>query len=321
MHKLSTYPKLFVVGCPRSGTSWVTNLVASHPDVIMVPAETHIYRLVYEPFVVLPTWNLQRRLRSWKGILRRYGLKPLLLGLQPSDIWHGILRDYQILDRPNSHGLHTLASYQDLKELIKTVRTQPGIELDQAENLIAALFDRFFEQQQGSPYQTLLEKTPMHIKYVDRILLRFSQARIIEVIRDGRDVCVSYNALAKKYAWACVGTAGAIRQWKCCINWGKKFRTQAELAPRIHTVRYEALKANPCVSLQQIFDFAHLSWNERQIKEIVRASDISQIDQKGEGQYIRTGRVGDWKNRLSQAEIALCQKIAGEELEYLGYRD
>lgn len=319
MPKLGTYSKLFVVGCPRSGTSWVTTLIGSHPDVIMVPAETHIYRLIYEPFVTLPTWTRQRRFRSWKGIWRRYGLKPLLFGLQPSDIWRGILRDYQILNRPNSHGLHNLICYQDFQALIETVRTQPGSELERAEQSIAALFDRFFEQQQGNPHQTLLEKTPMHIKYVDRILELFPHARIVEVVRDGRDVCVSYNALAKQYAWARIGTAGAIGQWKRCINWGKKFRTQTEFAPRIHTVRYEVLKANPDASLQQIFDFARLNWNELQIKEIVQAADISQIDRKGEGQYIRAGRVGDWKNKLSQTEIELCQKIAGEELKALGY--
>ncbi|MEO0538915.1 MAG: sulfotransferase [Cyanobacteria bacterium P01_A01_bin.123] len=309
-------PKLFIVGCPRSGTSWVTTLIAGHPDVVMVPIETHIYRLIYEPFLELPTWDYHQRLRSWKGILRRYGLKPLLLGLQPADIWRGILRDYQILNHPDSYGLHALADYDDLKAFIKTVK--PGNELEQAEDLIAHLFDLFLKRH-GRPGQTLLEKTPMHIRYADRILRRFPEARIIEVIRDGRDVCASYNALAQQQAWARVGTAGAIRQWKRCVTWGEQFRAQAEFASRMHVVRYEALKADTTTSLQQIFNFAQLDYTSKQITNIVAAADISRIKERGEGQYIRKGIVGDWKHQLSESEVALCQEIAGKQLMQLGY--
>lgn len=136
---------IFVVGCPRSGTSWVTTLIASHPDVVMVPAETHVYRLIYEPFIDRPTWNHKRRLSSWKGILRRYGPLPLIRGFQPPDIWRGIVRDYEILNQPNSHGLHALAPYPTFKKLVKAACAQPGSELDQAEFLITALFNTFFE--------------------------------------------------------------------------------------------------------------------------------------------------------------------------------
>ncbi|MEM9266718.1 MAG: sulfotransferase [Cyanobacteria bacterium P01_F01_bin.13] len=319
--KLAPYPKLFVVGCPRSGTSWVTSLIAGHPDVVAVPRETHVYRLVYEPFVELPKWDWQRRMRAWKGILRRYGLRPLLLGWRSMDIWPGILREHQILNRPDSHGLHGLVSYADLKLLIKAIQLEvPDISngLVQAEELIAAMFDRFFEQY-GRPGQTVLEKTPMHIRYAEQILWRFPEARIIEVVRDGRDVCVSYNALAKQESWARVETAGAIRQWKRCIEWGNQIRERPGLRNRFHTVRYETLKADPKRSLQQIFKFADLSWNEQQVEKIVAEEDISRVTQKGEGQYVRSGSVGDWKDHLSEAEVAMCNDIAGEQLVRLGY--
>ena len=43
-------------------------------------------------------------------------------------------------------------------------------------------------------------------------------------------------------------------------------------------------------------------------------SDISHIRDRGEGQYVRSGLVGEWETKLSNAEIAVCQDIAGEEL-------
>ncbi|ESA38548.1 sulfotransferase domain protein [Leptolyngbya sp. Heron Island J] len=321
MRELAPCPKLFVVGCPRSGTSWVTSLIAAHPEVVAVPRETHVYRLVYEPFVDLPKWNWRRRLRSWKGILRRYGVKPLLFGFGPQDIWQGILRDHQILNRLDSHGLHGLVSYEVLKLLIKAIRSQvPETDrgLVQAEELIAAMFERFIEQY-GQPGQSILEKTPMHIRYAEQILWRFPEARIIEVIRDGRDVCVSYNALAQQQRWAQIGTTGAIRQWKKCIEWGETIHERPGLRERIHRVRYEALKADPERSLQQIFSFAKLTWEDQQIKEIVKSADIGRIAKKGEGQYVRSGTVGEWKEKLSETELAMCHDIAGEQLARLGY--
>ncbi len=322
MGELAPYPKLFVVGCPRSGTSWVTALIAGHPNVVAVPRETHVYRLVYEPFVELPRWNWQRRLRSWKGILRRYGLKPLLFGFQPADIWQGILREHQILNRPDSYGLHGLLSYGELRSLIKAIRAQvpeTNRGLVQAEELIAAMFDRFFAQY-GKPGQAILEKTPMHIRYAEQILWRFPEARIIEVVRDGRDVCGSYNALAKQQRWARIGTAGAIRQWKQCVEWGELIRERPGLRDRVHTVRYESLKADPQRCLRQVFQFANLESNESQIEEIVKVTDISRIAKKGEGQYVWSGSVGDWKEQLSEAEVKLCHEIAGEQLIRLGYQ-
>ncbi|MEA5466590.1 sulfotransferase family protein [Leptothoe sp. PORK10 BA2] len=322
MGQLAPCPKLFVVGCPRSGISWVTSLIAQHPKVVAVPRETHVYRLVYEPFVKLPRWTWQQRLQEWKGILRHYGLKPLLFGFKPADIWPGILRDYRILNRPDSNGLHSLVNYDELCRLVNAIRfevLETNHGLNQAEELIAAMFDRFFERH-GQPGQTMLEKTPMHIRYGEQILWRFPEARIIEMVRDGRDVCVSYNALAQQESWARLGTAGAIRQWQQYVEWGEAIRARPSFQSRIHTVRYEALKADPERSLQQIFAFANLDWNAEQVEAIVAAADINRVAKKEKGQYVRSGSVGDWQDQLSGAELDLCDEIAGEQLVRLGYK-
>ncbi|MGB7250619.1 MAG: sulfotransferase, partial [Phormidesmis sp.] len=249
------YRKLFIAGCPRSGTTWVDKLIASHPDVVAVPIESHNYELIYEPFVKLPTWDLQRRMQSWKGIIRRYGPKPLLFGFEPVDAWRGILRDYQILDH-YTHGLHGLVSYAELKALVKKVRRQPLCEPERAEQLIVEMLDLFFEKNGGDRSKMLSEKTPLNIRYADRLLRLFPESRMIEVVRDGRDVCVSYNALAKRQPWARIGTDGAIGLWRSCVRHGNRFRSQPEFAQRMQLVRFEEMKQDPEAGLQQMFDFA-----------------------------------------------------------------
>ncbi|MEM1240429.1 MAG: sulfotransferase [Cyanobacteria bacterium P01_H01_bin.26] len=315
MSQLSSCPKLFVVGCPHSGTTLVASLMAEHADVVPVPRETQIYQLVYEPFIELPRWNWQRRWRSWRSILRRYGVKPLLLGFQPADIWRGILRDYQ-----KRHRADGLVSYGELKTLIQSIRAdipETNRGLVQAEELIAAMFDRFAERH-VHPGQTVLEKTPLHIRYAEQILWRFPEARIVEVIRDGRDVCVSYNALVQQKNRTPMGTANAIWQWKQCVEWGELIRNRPGLGARVHTVRYEALKADPQRCVGQLFEFANLSWDQQQIREIVKTADIGQIEHKGDGQCV-SGLVGGWEQHLSEADVAVCDEIAGEQLVRSGY--
>ncbi|NEQ52440.1 MAG: sulfotransferase [Leptolyngbya sp. SIO3F4] len=290
--------------------------------MLSVPRETHVYRLVYEPFVELPKWGWQKRLRFWKGILRRYGLKPLLFGFRSVDIWRGILREHQISNRPGSHGLHSLVAYEDLRLLIEAIRREvpdTNYGLLQAEELIAAMFVRFFDRY-GQLGQTVLEKTPMHIRYVEQILWRFPEARIIEVIRDGRDVYASYKTLTKQQNQAQIETTDAIQQWKQCIEWGEIIRERPGLRNRVHRVRYEALKADPERSLRQIFQFANLNSNEEQVEAIVAAEDINRVKQERDGQSVRLSSVGDWKQKLSEAEIAMCHEIAGEQLIKLGYK-
>lgn len=318
MSQLSPCPKLFVVGCPHSGTALVASLMAEHTDVVLVPRETQIYQLVYEPFIELPRWNWQRRWRSWPFILRRYGIKPLLLGFQPADIWRGILRNYRRLHQTDGHGL---VSYGELKALIQLIRAdipETNRGLVQAEELIAAMFDRFSERY-VHPGQTILERTPLHICYAEQILWRFPEARIVEVIRDGRDVCVSYNALAQQEGRTRLGTTDAIWQWKQCVEWGELIRNRPGLGARVYTVRYEALKADPQGCMGKLFEFANLSWDEQQIREIIKTADMGRGKNQGDGQDVKSGLVGGWKQHLSGADVAVCDEIAGEQLVRSGY--
>ncbi len=64
---MSSPARIFIVGCPRSGTTLLQSLLAAHPDIISFP-ESHFYRHL-----------LERRtpLRQWLGLASR-GAKPRL---------------------------------------------------------------------------------------------------------------------------------------------------------------------------------------------------------------------------------------------------
>ena len=177
------YRKLFVVGCPRSGTSWLTRMIRCHPNILRVPSESHAYSVTYHYFSYLKKQKLKKRLKLATWILKCYGLKPLLFGFRSEDMWEGIFKHYEIYQRGTDKvGLHNLVSYTELKELIAKVRSGSEDDLTKVTILNQLMFDRFFEKNGGTEKDILLEKTPQHLRYIDVILNQFPEAKSIEII-------------------------------------------------------------------------------------------------------------------------------------------
>ena len=63
------YGKVFVVGCGRSGTSWVQGIIAAHPRVITTQ-ESHAYEAVYDP---VTRWR-RASVNAWTKVLHHHDL-------------------------------------------------------------------------------------------------------------------------------------------------------------------------------------------------------------------------------------------------------
>ncbi len=57
-----SYKKVFVVGCPRSGTSWTSEMISQHSDIVKLYGEGHLYKLFYDPFTYLKQLKWRQRL-------------------------------------------------------------------------------------------------------------------------------------------------------------------------------------------------------------------------------------------------------------------
>ncbi|MEB3342262.1 sulfotransferase [Okeania sp.] len=314
------YRKLFVVGCPRSGTSWLTKIISLHPNILKVPSESHAYSLTYHYFTYLKQQKLKKRFKSAKWILKFYGLKPLLLGFKSEDIWQGIFKHYEAYQKGKDKvGLHNLVNYTELQELIAKASSGSEDDLTKVKKLNKLMFDRFFEKNGGTQKDILLEKTPQHLRYIDVILNQFPESKGIEIIRDGRDICVSYQARSKNARWAKQSTKSVIQIWKKAIERGKIAKANSEISDRLYSVRYENLRTYPQKEISKIFDFIGLDYDETLIDEIIDATDISKVKNKGEGKHIRQGSIGEWQTGLLPEDIALWKELAGDTLAGLGY--
>jgi hypothetical protein len=304
------------------------SMVKQHPQAVAPRNESHLYPIIYEPFRYVRGMSLKKRFQQREWVVKKYGIRPLILGIKTSDLWRGILSDYKnyrrgIRNSESPHympGLHNIVDSPTLKRLVKVVQSSPGSDLDKAQDLIRKIINHFCEQHSHAEQDVVfVEKTPLHIKYGHQILSEFPEARLIEVIRDGRDVSVSMKARAKTQRWASTDNQANLRQWTRCISIGKRLTESKAYCSRILTVRYEVLRVEPVQQMQRVFDFAGLPYDMTLVRKIVQQRDISRINNKGEGQHARSGKIGEWKTRLSPAEIEAWKQQAGNLLQDMGY--
>ena len=167
-----------------------------------------------------------------------------------------------------------------------------------------------------------VEKTPRHIYRIGRILKWCPDARILLMIRDGRDVACSIQARAGSLEQG-------IRRWVKDNLAGKKYFKH----PNVYVIKYEELVVNFEFALKDLLSFLNEAYEEgmKDYHKIPRKWYSDKISKpstafgKDHGQYrnwqinqpIFDGR-GRW-TQLSAEELSLLTDIAGDMLAEFGY--
>ncbi|MEO1130509.1 MAG: sulfotransferase [Planctomycetota bacterium] len=164
------------------------------------------------------------------------------------------------------------------------------------------------------------EKTPAHLKHVDRIAELLPHARFIHVIRDPRDVALSMESLS----WA----AGPARWLRYGRSWSRAMQRDAryheQLGPsRWMRLRMEDLVLAPaqelertCSFLGEDYDPVMLQYHDRQDPGFMdREAGWKALTQRP----LDTSRIGRYRQKLSHHQIRSIERNAQPWLERLGY--
>lgn len=183
------------------------------------------------------------------------------------------------------------------------------------------------------------DKTPLYLKRMNRIHSALDEAAFIHMIRDGRDVALSYsNRLRamdpprepppiKKLA----------RRWRRLIEHGRDLA--AEL-PAYREVHYEQLVTEPERTLEEVCGFVELGFDPEMVRYHERASErlgeMARDLPAADGRRFRPGderlrahalateppradRAGRWQTEMDPADVAAYESVAGDLLAELGY--
>ena len=165
--------------------------------------------------------------------------------------------------------------------------------------------------------QRWAETTPEHLLYMRRIKETIPDALVIHVIRDGRDVALSWEKLSqiRRLPWDRRRPAMAAGiYWEWIVNKGRQ--AGRTLGGDYMEVCYEDLVRKPAEVLKNLEPFVEHDLDYERITEVgIGSVSAPNTAFKGE----QRSPIGRWQTDLAPAELADIETLTGDTLEDLGY--
>ena len=235
----------------------------------------------------------------------------------------------------------------ELMALLREQRSWGDFDLDEAElerRFAAArkldggsalrAFYGLYAEGQGKPRWG--DKTPAYVKRMPMIERALPEARFVHVIRDGRDV--RSRAAKRRHARAATPAERAAETWRKRIL---RAREQAERLEHYLEVRYEDLVTDTEATLRRVAELIELPWDDGDARATTSArpsaSRRSRATCPPQGTKAeppgrraaaahalakeppKAERIAAWRERMSAADRAAFESVAGDLLAELGY--
>ena len=308
----------FVVGRAKSGTTWLTRTFDAHPEILC------------------------------RGEGRIFGRDYVLPGAETPTI-------------PARPLAGALASNDALRSwLDRSVWTRGGDTDEQLAEAVQVLTDHFLGQALEQTDKRIIgDKTPfLSPDIVAEIAGIHPRAKVVHVIRDGRDVAIS----AKHHIWNRSTAAGGIHdldaveqatrdsyredpeafvregrsiftaEWLSgtAAEWVEMTQRAREdgttlLGDRYFELRYEDMKVDPESCVRDAFEFLGADADSELIKACVeRASFERSTKGRKPGEerpteFLRKGIAGEWREVFTEGDREVFKEVAGDCLIELGY--
>ncbi len=275
----SSVAPIFIVGCGRSGTTLLRLILNRHSN-ISIPEETWYYPQLYNELI-----GLTKTPPDWQSYVGSKVLK------------------YNSVRFPDLELIGLIAllekdTWGDWTSIIPVV------------NRYYAKIDN--KKRWG-------DKTPGYVMHLPLIKELFPEAKIIHIVRDGRDVIPSIL----KYWSVGPQTTSLI---ETAFYWKKHVSTGVELGPKLFGVNYLELKYEDLVSMpetqiQKVCDFIGESYEATMIDNKMDKPNVVPDWEwhKETRKQINKQNIGKWKLGLSTYEVMVIQYICGGLLKRFNY--
>lgn len=282
-----TNPFVFIVGCPRSGTTLLRRMVDAHPRVAIIPEIGWLAR------------SYERR----DGVDSAGNVEPSLV----ADLFsRGSMGRYSSLPVP-------------LEELERRISDDAGLSY---RDLVTLLFDRYGEHR-GKPL--VGNKTVDHALSLGTLHELFPEARMVHLIRDGRDVAMSAidwrraGKLADRFStWRAEPIGTALCWWEWHVEMARQ--DGLPLGPdRYVEMRYEALVGDPRVELTRLCAFLGIEYSESMVHFHEGHLDSREVPDAKHRWLPATPGLRDWRRQMAPDAVETAEAVAGDLLTELGY--
>ncbi len=164
------------------------------------------------------------------------------------------------------------------------------------------------------------EKTPFHLYKVPLILEWFPEARVVGLVRDGRDTVLSIlNA-----PWtAHRSMRRQSDKWNHAAR--EALRLRKRYPEKFLLIRYEDLVAEPEKTMREVDGFLGLAFEAGQLESGEKRTDVvPERELKWKGNVTAApdkSRVGAWVKKVTAEERLVMNTMMGKYLRHFGYPD
>ncbi len=266
---------IFIVGCPRSGTTLLASRINLHSEIVVTP-ETHFFEILNNSFLIKTKYRL-----TPEGI---YNI-----------IYSSRMKDLQI-------------DFDIFMEIYK-----------QTEQTYINIFDscmNVYRVKTNKAYWC--EKTPQHLKYLKDIFYYYPNAKVICILRDGRDVALSLS----KVPWYERNIATCSMKWNEYISYFNRAKLIYS-KKNFFSLKFEDFVRYPENILNSICDFLEIDFERSLLESFRNKSNIVPVWEtewkNNVTKPINNKMVGKWKLEATDFYKKLMSTIMRVNLHKLEY--
>lgn len=276
LHPRQQNSPFFIFGCPRSGTSLLSTMLGTHPR-LAIPYESHLYDSIYP-------------------IVQRY-----------SDPCRQSVRTRLVSEILRSEHIRRWTPLPSLPETLE------AIHRDDFHGIVEGVM-RAWAQSQGKARWG--EKTPQHTLCWRTISAGFPGLQVIHLIRDGRDVALSYKTafFGPKHVYSLA------RRWLEYLSAAEEAR--ASLGDQAFLqVRYEDLVSDPEQELRRICSFLGEEFAPSMLASYQdkRTYHADQRNARNLRLPVMSHNSGKWRTEMTAREVRIFEALAGASLVRYAY--
>ena len=274
-------PYVFVVGCPRSGTTLLQRMLDSHPRLAVANDSHFVPR-----------------------------------ALAPSGAEGDVPLTGELVDRVLAYHRFERLGLSEAAARAAAAR---------ATTYAGFVSELYSEHARLHGKELAGEKTPDYVRYLPLLHALFPHARVIHIVRDGRDVALSTLEWATeqkgpgKFAlWRDEPVAVCALWWSWQVGSGR--REGGHLGPELYReVRYEDLVADPEATLRSLAGFLDLPFAPEMVSfSAGKTKSDAKLSAKSAWLPATPG-LRDWRRDMAADDFELFEAIAGDLLSELRY--
>lgn len=273
---------IFIVGAPRSGTTMLQYRLRKHPRISLPTGESH--------FIVPLCQNAE----EFGDLTKIENIRAVLATMYKQSA--------EFLNK-DLHGIRF-----DIDELARELH-------EEKRSSIATLISGIFEKNaRGEGKIRWGDKTPYYVLHMTRLIEWFPDAKIVHIIRDGRDVALSL--FGRRHDFRIYNIHLAAKYWQQYVEIGCE--TGARLGPKVYIeVRFEDILSDPSGTFKKICTFLGEKYDHKMF-------DLHPAVNPGKTplvyQPINEENKEKWRREMTSWQIRVFEAAAGDTLKRLGYR-